>query len=93
MPNIWIISFWNVNLQPSTRVPFESWCLRIKEKLKIEIIFNLKVNTSNCYALLPVWWHAMIPSCKKKAFNIVQNNDGFTYECIQLLESEYGITR
>ena len=30
---------------------------------------------------------------KKKAFNIVQDNDGFTYKCVTLLESECGITR
>ena len=66
-----------MNLQPSTRVPFDIWCLCIKERLETGIIFDLKVNTSDRYALLLVWWHAMLPECKKKAFNIVQDNDGF----------------
>ena len=33
-PDIWIQSFQKVNLQPSTRMSFNHWCIRIKEKLE-----------------------------------------------------------
>ena len=44
-PNIWIQSFQKVNLQPSTRVSFEQWCIRIKEKLETGSFFDLKLKS------------------------------------------------
>ena len=92
-PDIWIQSFQKVNLQPSTRVSFEQWYIRIKEKLETGSFFDLKLKSIDRYTLLPSWWHLMIPQMKKIAFNIVESSGGFTTECVLLLNSECLIGR
>ena len=87
-PRIWIQSFQKVNLQPSTYVLFEQWCIRIKEMLETGSLFDLKLKSYNRYTLSPSWWHLMIPEMKKTPFDIVESNGGFTMKCVKLLDSE-----
>ena len=80
-----------VNLQPSTRVSFQCWCERIKEKLQTGVSFVVPDVASDLYQLLPAWWQVMPPIEKRAAFDIVEFHDGFTVDCIHSLKNKCSI--
>ena len=49
----WIKSFTKVNLKPSIRVDFQSWCVKIKESLETESVFDIDAS-QNLYDLAAV---------------------------------------
>ena len=48
----WIKYFTNVNLEPSIRADFQAWCVKIKEILETESVFDIDAS-QNTYDPLP----------------------------------------
>ena len=90
-PSTWVSSFKACNLYPETRVPFQEWCKKIEPFLQKGGTFKTET-TDDKYLLLPDYWHAILPDNKKKIFNLVKSEGGFTAECVRKLSgSEYSI--
>ena len=77
-----IQSFKACNLHPGSRLKFEDWCAKIEQYLQVGQSFEVEAVDVDKYTLLPSWWHAMTPDEKKNAFDIIEENEGFTMECL-----------
>jgi hypothetical protein len=81
----WIKSFTKVNLHPHHRVSFEQWCERIAGHLQGGLSFKSETDI-DAYAMLPSWWHGMLPEEKKLAMTIFEKHDSsFTVACVKEL--------
>jgi hypothetical protein len=81
----WISSFKKVNLHPDYRIGFGDWCQKIEAFLQPGQSFKLQ-NMTDIYALLPSFWHGMLPAEKRHAVDIVQKHKASTgmwsMECV-----------
>jgi hypothetical protein len=85
-PSTWIHSFWQCNLDPRTAIPFVEWCKQIKPFLHAGQNFKAETDADlDPYALLPAWWHGMLPAEKKKAVAVINKHSGFTVACCREL--------
>ena len=85
----WVYSANKVNLKPSTRVPFNEWCERIKHYLQGgESSFKPEV-VHDAYTLLSPFWHGMEPDEKKLAFSITTAHEhAYSVACVKDLMSK-----
>jgi hypothetical protein len=88
----WIQSFKACNLHPVSRLKFEDWCANIEQYLQVGQSFEVEAVDVDKYTLLPSWWHAMMPDEKKNAFDTIEENEGFTMECLIELRQVCKIT-
>jgi hypothetical protein len=78
----WTRSFEACNLHPVTRMPFGDWCAKIEQYLQVGESFESEAVEVDKYTLLPSWWQAMEPEEKRNAFDVIEENGGFTMECL-----------
>ena len=87
----WVRSFNSCNLNPQTRVSFVDWCEKIKNFLQKGDNFKTE-SAADKYLLLPGFWHGTTPEDKRKIFELIESEGGFTANCVQKLNShEYSI--
>lgn len=84
-PKTWIHSFKKVNLHPHHRVSFQDWCERISHFLQGGESFKPEVLTDG-YALLPSFWHGMLPEEKKLISSIfTAHANSYSMACVREL--------
>ena len=89
-PDTWVHSFKKVNLHPHFRVDFPTWCARISHFLHGGESFKPQMLTDE-YALLPSWWHGMLPEEKSRAYAVFEKHEcSFSVECVKELTGEKG---
>jgi len=64
-----------VNLHQKYQISFEAWCKKLEPFMKAEYLYGLITQSNNnfdVYTLLPGMWHAMEPTEKKAAIDMVE---------------------
>ena len=89
----WIYSFKKVNLHPHFRVSFAQWCERISHFLQGGQSFKQEV-VQDGYALLPSFWHGMLPEQKQRAALIfASHGNSYSVACVQELTGAKGVVQ
>ena len=88
----WVASFQRVNLDPRTRVDFPVFCKKIGGFLRASKSFkeeNVTPTATEKFAMLPAFWHAMMPADRKVVMTVVQSH-GYHYStaCLEMLQFE-----
>lgn len=87
----WVRSFTSCNLNPQKRISFGEWCEKIKSFLQKGDTFRTET-AADKYLLLPGFRYGTTPEDKKKIFDLIKFEGGFTVNCVQKLNSdEYSI--
>ena len=72
-PATWVVSFRRVNLEPTTRLPFQEWCNKIKNYIRAGELFKeepVDVTPQQKFALLPPFWHGMTPGERRVVMTV-----------------------
>ena len=86
----WIASFIACNLNPLHRISFGEWCIKISSFLEGGQSFK-DPGPIDKYAMLPPYWHGMIPEEKGKVFRVIEKHGAFSVPCVMELGTECNI--
>jgi len=91
-PATWVVSFRRVNLDPTTRLPFQEWCNKIKNYIRAGELFkeeSVDITPQQKFALLPPFWHGMTPGERRVVMAVIDSHSKkYSAECIYMLCSE-----
>ncbi len=92
LPQTWVVSFRRVKLEPTTRMPFQEWCNKIKNFLCAGELFkeeSIDITPQQKFALLPPFWHGMTPAERRVVMTVIDSHcEKYSPECINMLRFE-----
>ena len=75
-------------MDPCTILSFPDWCSKIQHFIQAGQPFVAPVGPINKYAMLPLFWHGMIPDEKKKVMETIDLHGSYSIACSKALYSE-----
>ena len=75
-------------MDPRTSLSFPEWCSKIQHFIQAGQSFVAPVGPIDKYAMLPLFWHGMIPDEKKKVMETIDLHGSYSIACSKALYSE-----